>query len=205
VTALAMAAVEEGPLAGVDLELAPGQIAWLRGPSGSGKTLLLYVAAGLRVPAAGSVTVNGSQPGPGRAAMLFQNPDYQLLAATVGADVRLNAASPAAAAEALERTGSAAWAETGVTALSPGQRRITALAGVLATEAPLLLLDTPFAGMARGEAERLWSAARAFALERDAAVLATGEPPRDGPADPTLEVELWHREPPSEPPSSSIP
>lgn len=190
-TALELAGVGRGPLSGIDLQLDAGQSGWLRGPSASGKTLALYLASGLATPAAGSVRVAGLPPEPGRVAMLFQNPDYQLLAATVGEDVRLNAASEQAAAAALATTDCQALAGTDIGALTPGQRRRAALAGVLATEADLILLDAPFAGLQAEEAAHLWQRVRAYAAERRMAILAAGDPP-PASADPTWEVALWH-------------
>ena len=44
---------------GLDFELKPGQVVWLRGPNGSGKTSLLRLLAGLSTPAEGAVTWGG--------------------------------------------------------------------------------------------------------------------------------------------------
>ena len=188
-TALRLKAAGLGPLTGIQLDLGKGERAWLQGPSASGKTLVLYLAAGLLLPETGSVTLCGEPPRPGRIAMLFQNPDYQLIAPTVGADVRLNAASD----EAMHATGCAALSEASVTALSPGQRRRAALAGVLAARPALALLDVPFAGMGRAEAEGLWEPVAAFLAAHRIAVLATGEPPHPQHGDTTLVVAHWHK------------
>jgi energy-coupling factor transporter ATP-binding protein EcfA2 len=192
VTGLRMAAAAAGPLAGIDLALAPGARGWLRGPAASGKTLVLSLAAGLVLPHSGSVAVAGAPPAPGRVAMLFQNPDYQLLAATVVEDVALNRASPEAADAALATAGASAFAEAAVGALTPGQRRRAALAGVLAAEPAVALLDTPFAGMEADEAAALWAGVAAFTEHRGIAVLASGPPP-DGDGIATIwEVAQWH-------------
>jgi energy-coupling factor transporter ATP-binding protein EcfA2 len=189
-----MAGAGFGPLAGIDLSLNPGERLWLRGPAGSGKTLVLYLASGLLQPRQGSVSVGGKTPAPGRLAMLFQNPDYQLLAATVSEDVALNAASPESAAAAQEAAGCRSISDASLAELSPGQRRKAALAGVLAAEAPLVLLDAPCAGFDREEAGAVWSGVLDFLEKRQTAVLATGEPPLAGPADTTWEVAQWHSE-----------
>lgn len=180
------------PLGGMDLKLGAGERLWLQGPSGSGKTLALYLAAGLLHPRTGTVTVCGEVPRPGRVAMLFQNPDYQLLAATVGADARLNAASEEAAGAALDATGCRGLEGAALSGLTPGQRRRAALAGVLAAAPPLVLLDTPFAGMDRRESRDLWADAQAFAEERGLAILASGPAPDTEPEESTLEVAQWH-------------
>ena len=204
-TVLSLTDAGLGPLDGIRLALEEGERVWLRGPSGSGKSLLLYLAAGLLQPRNGSVSVNGGSPRPERVAMLFQNPDYQLLAPTVEADVALNAASTEAAEAAQAAAGCADLAQAAIGALSPGQRRKAALAGVLATEAPLVLLDTPFAGMDRAEAADLWSGLRAFFESRPTAVLGTGEPPLAGPADTIREVAYWHSDTVGRPELSSTP
>ena len=45
---------------GLDLQLAPGSITWLRGRNGSGKTSLLRILAGLSAPSEGDITWNGA-------------------------------------------------------------------------------------------------------------------------------------------------
>ncbi len=179
-----------GPLAGVDLRLESGRIGWVQGPSGSGKTLLLYLAAGLVEPARGRIRVDEAPPGPGRVAMLFQNPDYQLVATRVADDVAMGA-EMAAVSPALAATGCNELADRPMDGLSPGQRRRVALAGVLAAAPPLVLLDTPFAGMGCREAAELWSAVRLFLVEQGCGVLITGEPPGEAPGDPVWDVTRW--------------
>ena len=179
-----------GPLSRIGLRLGPGEVGWLQGPSGSGKTLILYLAAGLLHPDTGRARVDGSPPGPGRVAMLFQNPDYQLVASRVAEDVEQGGRAREVEA-ALTATGCQDFRDRSLEELSPGQRRRVALAGVLAACPPVALLDTPFAGMGRAEASRLCSGARAFLVERDCTVLATGEPPEESPGDTIWDVTQW--------------
>jgi energy-coupling factor transporter ATP-binding protein EcfA2 len=192
-SALALDGVAAGGMAGVSLRLEPGEVGWLEGPSGSGKTLLLYLAAGLLTPEEGAVTLDGAPPGPGRVAMLFQNPDYQLLSPRVAADVALNAAEPEAVEAALQATGTVGLRDRAPGELTPGQRRRAALAGVAAAGRPLALLDVPFAGMGQTEGDQLWQALRDGFSARGTTVLATGEPPGRAQPDRRWEVTQWHR------------
>lgn len=190
---LRLAGVRFGPLTEVQLELAPGEIGWLTGPSGSGKTRILYLAAGLLAPEGGSVLLDGASPAPDKVAMLFQNPDYQLIASPVGEDIRFNAQSEETAREAERVTQCQDLAQCDPSALSPGQRRRVALAGALAAECPLLLLDTPFAGMGFEEAQLLCKAVRTFLKDRSTATLITGDPPDRTTSEKGWSVPNWSR------------
>lgn len=66
-------------LNGVDLHLEKGQIVGLLGPNGSGKTTLIKLTAGLLVPTAGEVLVDGMKPGPETKAEVAYLPDRDFL------------------------------------------------------------------------------------------------------------------------------
>jgi len=193
-----MSGVSLPPLGGIQLELPPGEVGWLQGPSGEGKTLVLYLAAGLVAPKTGSVHLEGAPPAPEKVAMVFQNPDYQLLGATAGEDIDLNAVDPEWAREAARATGCGDLLERSPSTLTPGQRRRVALAGALASGRPLLALDTPFAGMGSAESSALWQGIQGFLEGRDTTLLVTGEPPPGVQPDPVWQVGEW-KEPPSDP------
>ncbi len=142
---------------------AGGSLALL-GASGSGKSTLLQVIRGLDPPEAGTVTLDGAGLGdPGyeasrrRVGLVFQTPELQLFAASAREDVafgplRLGWAEDdvqAAVDEALELVGlpPAAFADRHPYALSGGEQRRLALAGVLAMRPRLLLLDEPFVSL----------------------------------------------------------
>jgi cobalt/nickel transport system ATP-binding protein len=148
-------------LDGIALSLAAGERVALVGLNGSGKTTLLMALVGL-VPHRGEIRICGERlsrrSAPRlrrRVGFLFNVPEDQLLLPTVIEDVafglvRDGAAAPAAAERALEalaRLGVAHLAEEPVHHLSHGQKLRVALAGALATEPPLLLLDEPTAGL----------------------------------------------------------
>ncbi|MFN3078023.1 MAG: energy-coupling factor ABC transporter ATP-binding protein, partial [Alphaproteobacteria bacterium] len=151
-------------LSGVSVAVAQGRKTALLGANGSGKTTLLLCLAALLVPNRGQVLLDGEPPGRGREAerrwrstvgMVFQDPDDQLFAPTVFRDVSfgpLNLGLTDAAAQA--RTEAALTAmridemkARPVHMLSHGQKKRAAIAGALAMEPRILLLDEPTAGL----------------------------------------------------------
>jgi len=154
-------------VAGVDLQVGTGELFGLIGHNGAGKTTLFQHANGLLRPSSGTVFYAGRPLDYGRAGLrelrsrvglVFQNPDSQLFSASVREDVSfgpMNLGLPrdvvAARVEAaLDAVGMAALAERLVHHLSFGQKKRVCIAGVLAMEPELLLLDEPMAGLDQG-------------------------------------------------------
>ena len=144
--------------AGVDLTIAPGERVAILGPNGAGKTTLALQLNGLLEGGAGEIVIGGTRLSRAtrreirrRVGVVFQDPDDQLFLPTVRADVafgpaNLGLAGAALAArvdEALARVGLTEVADRPPHALSAGQRRRAALAGVLAMEPEVLVLDEP--------------------------------------------------------------
>jgi heme exporter protein A len=127
----------------LSLVLAPGGAALVTGPNGVGKSSLIRLAAGLLPPVAGRITDDTP-----RALLTDQaSLDEELpLARALAFWARLDgaAANVAAALDALALTD---LADIPVRLLSTGQRRRAAIARVLASGAPLWLLDEPANGL----------------------------------------------------------
>jgi cobalt/nickel transport system ATP-binding protein len=151
-------------LTGIDFALAERSRTVLLGANGAGKTTLLLHLNGTLRPASGAVFLRGQQMGYSRAELnqwrrqvgfVFQNPDDQLFAPTVLQDVSfgplnlgLSDADARARSEwAMEQLGIADLGGRGVDELSFGQKKRAAIAGVIAMEPDVLLLDEPTAGL----------------------------------------------------------
>ncbi|MFN3677165.1 MAG: heme ABC exporter ATP-binding protein CcmA [Sphingomonas pseudosanguinis] len=132
--------------AGVSLDLAPGEAMIVTGPNGIGKSSLLRVAAGLLAPFDGMVV--RSVPVALMTDDLALDAERPLIdALTFWARLDQGAAARERVAAALETVGLSPIAEVPVRLLSTGQRRRAALARVLASQAPLWLLDEPGNGL----------------------------------------------------------
>lgn len=162
------AAVQKHPLAVEDLsfEARPGTITALIGHTGSGKSTTAELACALKLPTAGAVRVRGIDTADlarrrelrGLVGYVAQLPERQLFAETVFDDVafgprNLGLAPREVEARVHEALRSVNLAPTDALltsspfALSGGQQRSVALAGVLAMKQPILVLDEPMAGL----------------------------------------------------------
>ncbi len=147
-------------LAGIDLDVAPGQIVLLVGPNGAGKTTLLRACAGLVPVVQGEAEVLGhdlrSDPRIVRRRVGLLGHDSFLYGdLTVEANLRFwseaAGASTGDADRAFERVGLDGRLRTvAVNRLSAGQRRRASLAALVARRPELWLLDEPHAGLDAG-------------------------------------------------------
>jgi iron complex transport system ATP-binding protein len=141
----------------VSLKLQEGEFVALVGPNGAGKSTLLKASLGIGRIAGGRVVLDGqpltSLSARARAARLAWLPQHGFVEEPLSAEEVVAAAryrfreshqrSLVAARESLAQVAASAWARRRVTELSGGERQRTALAALLAQEAPLLLLDEP--------------------------------------------------------------
>ncbi|WP_033518459.1 ATP-binding cassette domain-containing protein, partial [Bifidobacterium cuniculi] len=146
-------------------EVRQGETVAVTGANGSGKTTFARLLAGLERPVSGRVLVDGIDVGhAGRrdrkalrrtVGLIMQRPERQLFADTVAQDVAFGpinqGLSPDAVAdrvrEALALVGMEDHADRSPFALSGGQQRLVAIAGVLACHPRLLVMDEPTASL----------------------------------------------------------
>lgn len=157
-----------GPLAleNVEFSLQPGSLTALVGHTGSGKSTSVELACALKVPLAGSIEINGIDTADLRLrprlrkeiGYVSQLPERQLFAQTVYEDVAFGPRNLGLDEERVRDRVSRALAATGLEpsdellrrspfALSGGQQRCVALAGILSMRQPALVLDEPMAGL----------------------------------------------------------
>ncbi|HJF44279.1 ABC transporter ATP-binding protein [Thermophilibacter provencensis] len=153
----------ERALDDVSFEVPAGSSTAIIGQTGSGKSTLLRLLCGLERPDEGRVVVDGHDTSSRRGSKaarravgyVMQHPERQLFAETVEKDVAFGPRNLKLPAAEVERRVSRAIETVGLTArrndspftLSGGQRRLCALAGILAMEPRILVLDEPTAGL----------------------------------------------------------
>jgi len=149
-------------LTNLNFSVEEGENMAILGPNGAGKSTLLHHFNGLLMPSSGKVLVLGKMLIPSdldwvrqKVGLVFQDPDDQLFARTVGEDVAfgpINLGLPrdevnARVKWALEATEIADLENKSTQNLSTGQKRRAAIAGVLAMKPEIILLDEPMANL----------------------------------------------------------
>ncbi|WP_426451561.1 energy-coupling factor ABC transporter ATP-binding protein [Paenibacillus sp. S-38] len=159
-------------LRGLTLSIPAGQKTAICGHNGSGKSTFFLHAIGIHRPAAGALLWKGQpvsyQAGALRrwrqqAGLVFQDPEHQLILNTPYEDITYGLRNAGVSEEEIRlRTrsilasmGLTELADTPIHHLSLGQKKRTALAGVLALEPELLLLDEPTAYLDPASERRL--------------------------------------------------
>jgi energy-coupling factor transport system ATP-binding protein len=170
----------------VDLQIAPGERVGIVGQNGSGKSTLVRHWNGLLRPTEGRVEIGGSDATGRHVAdlarlvgIVFQNPDRQIFAASVRAEVAFGARNVGlrgdqldrAVASALDAVGLVGEEDTNPYDLGYSRRKLLALCSILAMETPVVVLDEPTTGQdARGVA-RVGSIVDGLGTERRTVVL----------------------------------
>ncbi len=150
----------------VSFSIADGQFVGLIGPTRSGKTTLAQYLNALYIPRKGKVLIDGENTADRRADLVtirhrvgyvFQNPEYQLFAPTVGEDIAFGPTNQNLPREEIDKLVKNAMEMVGldyetfktrdIFALSGGQKRRAAIAGVLACRPKVLVLDDITAGL----------------------------------------------------------
>jgi NitT/TauT family transport system ATP-binding protein len=146
-------------LAPTDLAIRAGEILTLLGPSGCGKTTMLRLIAGLVPPSTGTITVDGVSPARARAekriGFVPQAPallPWRSVRANASLLLQINRANspphPSASVdELLDEVGLGDFADARPHELSGGMQQRVGLVRAFALDAPLLLMDEPFAAL----------------------------------------------------------
>ena len=151
-------------LAGVCFRAEAGKVTGILGGNGAGKSTLFLNLNGVLTPKGGTVLSGGEPVRYDRKGILelrrkvgivFQDPDDQLFSADVYRDISFGAVNLGLPAEevrrrvdwAMERTGVAGLRDKPTHALSYGQKKRVAIAGVLVMEPEVMILDEPTAGL----------------------------------------------------------
>ena len=133
----------------------------LAGPNGSGKTTLCLHFNGLLTPTSGQVLLSGQlvsknlQQARQKVGMVFQNSDSQIVGETVYADVAFGPENMGLSRDEIDRRVMASLKTVGMETrmqqspftLSAGEKRRLSIAGVLAMQPEILILDEPFSNL----------------------------------------------------------
>lgn len=164
----------------VSFSIEEGEFLGVIGHTGSGKSTLIQHLNGLLRPTSGQILLEGkdiwAEPKKIRSVrfqvgLVFQYPEYQLFEETVYKDIAFGPANQGKTGDALDRSIREAARLVGVRddqlekspfELSGGQKRRVALAGVLAMEPKVLVLDEPTAGLDPAGRENLMANIREY-------------------------------------------
>ena len=156
---------EHTALDGVSFAVERGEFIGIIGHTGSGKSTLMQHMNGLLKPTSGTILMDGEDIWKSkktvrqtrfRVGLVFQYPEYQLFEETVYKDISFGPKNMGLKAEEVDRRVREAAGFVGLTEkqlqsspfdLSGGQKRRVAIAGVIAMEPEVLILDEPTAGL----------------------------------------------------------
>ncbi len=156
---------EKKALDDITLKIGGGEFIGMIGHTGSGKSTLIQHLNGLLRPTSGQILIDGEDTGRDgypmrelrcKVGLVFQYPEYQLFESDVLTDVSFGPKNQGLSVEAAREKAREAMRSVGLDEscesrspfnLSGGQKRKVAIAGILAMEPQVLVLDEPTAGM----------------------------------------------------------
>ncbi len=173
-------------LAGVSMNVHPGERVALLGRNGAGKTTFLRIASTLLRPTSGSIRVFGHDVSehperarpyiavvPQEGKPFFHLGPREMIYTYLRARGLSRETSKARTEEAIERMGLTEFADRLCITLSGGQRQRTMVATVIATQAPLLFLDEPTIGMDPFARREVWASLRDLTAKGSTILLTT--------------------------------
>ena len=173
----------------VSFSVERGEFIGIIGHTGSGKSTLIQHLNGLLKPTAGSVALDGkdiwsdktvTRQSRFRVGLVFQYPEYQLFEETVYKDIAFGPKNMGLDAQEIDRRVREAAGFVGITEqqletspfdLSGGQKRRVAIAGVIAMEPEVLILDEPTAGLDPEGREDILRNINAYRMAKNATVM----------------------------------
>ena len=180
---------ERSAVKGLHMDVMRGEFLGIIGHTGSGKSTLISHLNGLLKPTAGRVLLDGrdiwENPKEIRkvrfqVGLVFQYPEYQLFEETVYKDIAFGPGNMGLSKEEIDRRVRQAAAFVGLDEelldkspfeLSGGQKRRVAIAGVIAMEPKVLILDEPTAGLDPAGREKILAQIRAYHEEKGTTVI----------------------------------
>ena len=180
---------EHVALEDVSFNVERGEFIGIIGHTGSGKSTLVQHLNGLLKPTAGSIALDGqdiwsdkklTRQTRFRVGLVFQYPEYQLFEETVYKDIAFGPKNMGLGADEIDRRVREAAGFVGITEqqlevspfdLSGGQKRRVAIAGVIAMEPEILILDEPTAGLDPEGREEILENIQAYRKAKNATIM----------------------------------
>lgn len=180
---------EHKALENVSFSVERGEFIGIIGHTGSGKSTLMQHLNGLLKPTAGQILLDGkdiwsdkklTRQSRFRVGLVFQYPEYQLFEETVYKDIAFGPKNMGLKPEEIDSRVREAAGFVGLTEeqlqaspfdLSGGQKRRVAIAGVIAMEPEVLILDEPTAGLDPSGREEILRNIEAYRQAKNAAIL----------------------------------
>ena len=180
---------EHVALENVSFSVERGEFIGIIGHTGSGKSTLMQHLNGLLKPTSGSIVLDGkdiwadkktTRQTRFRVGLVFQYPEYQLFEETVYKDIAFGPKNMGLSKEEIDRRVRESAALVGLTEeqlqvspfdLSGGQKRRVAIAGVIAMEPEILILDEPTAGLDPVGREEILANIEAYRKAKNATIM----------------------------------